>query len=583
MRLHLSWKFVLLTAAVTTATAGALVAQFATLFQHTLDEQAVLRHSEAVARIARYAGRAHATSATESGAILTEMLQAVPGLWWAEVQDASGATIVRLTPYPAVKDLSEPELIETMPPSVQESVTVRIGQMNEDGPRLMYLKAPAIYAGAGDAPGEVRALVSMEGVVMRVAVFRQRAVATTGIVVGVGILLTWFVVGLVTGPVHQLVEASRGLASGDFDRRVEVATGDELADLAQAFNHMAETLKSSYLELELANQLLEQRVTERTSALEDANEDLARANTELRETQAQLIQAAKMAALGEFGAGVAHELNQPLAGIKGYAQLCLQLIDRDHPLRKRLEAIDEQATRMKNITETMWNLARQSKFEYGWVHIAGPVQDAFTLLNEQLRLANVEPVFRPPDDLPPVYGDANQLHQVFLNLFTNARDAIQSVNRPGVLIVRASETHDGRYVQVLVVDSGPGIPQNVIDSIFNPFFTTKDPGKGTGLGLSINYSIIQQHNGYLDVYSEEDRGTVFRILLPTEAARTCRYVEVNGEWTDALRNEAAPVCWRVLRRFRGPKFEEARRECAGCAYNLEKQPPPRTPLASELV
>jgi signal transduction histidine kinase len=389
-----------------------------------------------------------------------------------------------------------------------------------------------------------------------------------------GILITVPLVRLTIKPIRQLAEGTKKIAAGDLSQRVVATTSDEIGELADSFNQMAVDLQKYHAELKEHSHTLEERVRERTHELKRANEELELANAELRKAQAQLIQAGKMAAMGEFGAGVAHELNQPLAGIKGYAQLLLSMVPEDSMLKPRLLQIDKQASRMKEITETMWNLARQSKFEYGFLDIRQPIRDSFILISEQFRQHRIEIIAESEDDLPRVYGDANQLHQIFLNFLTNAKDAMDEKGG-GWVKIRAAPVVDGRYLQILVMDTGRGIRADIMDNIFNPFFTTKAPGKGTGLGLSINYSIIEQHHGFTSVYSEESRGTVFSIMLPTEAFSKC------SKQADETSCEPAAPCW--VSHSEGPSNSNTRRpDCKTCEIYMRYQSSPETSLASEL-
>ncbi len=365
---------------------------------------------------------------------------------------------------------------------------------------------------------------------------QQNIIYITTAVALAGILLTIPLIRITVRPIRQLAEGTKRIAEGDLSQRVVATSRDEIGELAECFNQMALDLEKYHEELKQHSRTLEERVRERTQELKDSNSELELANAELRKAQAQLIQAGKMAAMGEFGAGVAHELNQPLAGIKGYAQLLLSMVDEDSPLRPRLLQIDKQASRMKEITQTMWNLARQSKFEYSFVDIWQPIKDSLILISEQFRQHQIEIVTEIERDMPRVYGDANQLHQVFLNFLTNTRDAMDE-DESGRVKIKVASIAGGRYVEVLVMDNGKGIPPGIISDVFNPFFTAKAPGKGTGLGLSINYSLIEQHHGFISVHSEESVGTVFSVILPTEKFAVC---SENGE--DAKKRLVAP-CW----------------------------------------
>ncbi len=258
-------------------------------------------------------------------------------------------------------------------------------------------------------------------------------------------------------------------------------------------------------------------ITER----KNSEQKLADAYKELKETQEQLIQSGKMAAMGQLAAGVSHELNQPLTGIKGFAQAILMDIDEKNPVRADLNKIIEQANRMDKIIQHVRFFARRSEFVMRKLDINQPIEDSLMLLNEQLRVHNIRVKKSLNSNLPGIQGDPNQFEQVFLNLITNAKDAIDNLMSPdgGELIVKTSLSRDKKNIEILFEDTGCGIPKENLEHIFNPFFTTKSPEGGIGLGLSIVYRIIENHKGKVEVESEEGKGTAFKITLPTSYER----------------------------------------------------------------
>jgi signal transduction histidine kinase/putative methionine-R-sulfoxide reductase with GAF domain len=246
---------------------------------------------------------------------------------------------------------------------------------------------------------------------------------------------------------------------------------------------------------------LEQRVEERTKALQ--------------ETQVQLIQSGKLAAVGTLAAGVAHELNQPLMVIRGYAQeLLADPRVADEEAREDLRRIEAQTTRMAAIVNHLRDFSRQSKGKREVTDLNQVATRAFAFLGQQLKARNIEVIQALDPALPKVWADPLQIEQVLLNLVTNARDAIDASGR-GTLTVRTEALHDAR-VALSVTDTGPGIPPDLQGRIFDPFFTTKEVGKGTGLGLSICIGIVEEHGGELRVDSPvaEGRGARFTIVLP---------------------------------------------------------------------
>ena len=245
---------------------------------------------------------------------------------------------------------------------------------------------------------------------------------------------------------------------------------------------------------------------------------LADAYQELKNAQEQLMQSSKMAAMGQLAAGISHELNQPLSGIKGFAQSALMDAPAGSVINKDLKKIVEQADRMDAIIKNIRFFARKSEFKMEELDINKPIEDSLMLLNEQLKVHNIR--FRKDldKDLPRIKGDSNQLQQVFLNLITNARDAIDIRNDPsgGELIIKTALSEDKKSIEIFFEDSGCGIPGEDMENIFNPFFTTKSPDGGIGLGLSIVYRIIENHKGRIEAESKLGKGTVFKIALPVE-------------------------------------------------------------------
>jgi signal transduction histidine kinase len=235
----------------------------------------------------------------------------------------------------------------------------------------------------------------------------------------------------------------------------------------------------------------------------------------LRDTQAQLVQAGKMSALGQLVSGVAHELNNPLSVIIGYGQLLLGRSVPEH-LRRPVELMVTQGDRMAKIVRNLLYFSRQRPPEREAVDLNHVIEQTLALRQNQLILSGLTVEKDFASELPPVTGDQHQLQQVFLNLLLNAEQAIGDTTG-GRIVFRTRAGEDGRSVRAEVIDNGPGIPGDVVPRVFEPFFTTKEVGIGTGLGLSVSYGIIEEHQGRLSVESAPGR-TVFRLELPTGVA-----------------------------------------------------------------
>jgi PAS domain S-box-containing protein len=260
-----------------------------------------------------------------------------------------------------------------------------------------------------------------------------------------------------------------------------------------------------------------------------AEQSLKKAYQELKYTQSQLVQSGKLASIGELAAGVAHELNQPLMVIRGNAQLVKRFISKGNygieDLLKQMEPIERNTKRMMNIINHLRTFSRQSKSEYFALNINQVIEESFLMVGEQLRLRNIEIKKTLDPALPKIMGDMNQLEQVFLNLITNARDAItekeggerqNNGNADSIEIITRTSEDNKNLIEILFKDSGKGINDSVQSSIFDPFFTTKEVGKGTGLGLSISYGIIRDHNGQIEIAETGPQGTTFQVKLPIE-------------------------------------------------------------------
>jgi PAS domain S-box-containing protein len=234
--------------------------------------------------------------------------------------------------------------------------------------------------------------------------------------------------------------------------------------------------------------------------------------TDRAELEARLVQADKLSSIGLMAAGVAHEVNTPLAVISTYAQMLAKRISDDDQKAVLLDKIAKQTFRASEIVNSLLNFSRTSPVEWGEVNVNRVLRDTVGLIEHQLAKARVTVAWQLDESVGPMRGNHGKLQQVFLNLFLNARDAMEAEGRAGVLTIRSS--WDGELIHVEVADTGSGIPAENLSRIFDPFFTTKAPKKGTGLGLSVTYGIVQEHGGEISVESTAGAGTRFRIDFP---------------------------------------------------------------------
>src|SRR6266851_3460 len=258
--------------------------------------------------------------------------------------------------------------------------------------------------------------------------------------------------------------------------------------------------------------------------------------TDLKRLEEQLIQAEKLAAMGQMLAGVAHELNNPLTAILGVTELLREREGTDDSIKRQLDLTHRQARRAARIVQNLLEFSRPASPHKKSLDVNSLVERTLQLHEHSLRRNNIEVEFRPEPGLPAVIGDANQLIQVFLNLVTNAEQAIREVRDSGRIQVRL--TSNANRVRVTVQDDGVGIRPEALPRIFDPFYTTKRPGGGTGLGLSICMSIIREHGGNIEAETLPAGGSAFTIYLPVAPDQVCEPLPALPE-TGATFSEAA--------------------------------------------
>ena len=232
----------------------------------------------------------------------------------------------------------------------------------------------------------------------------------------------------------------------------------------------------------------------------------------------------RLAAVGEMAAGIAHEINNPLTGVIGFSELLTARQDVPDDIKSDLRIINDGSQRVKEIVRRMLTFARQNKPMKSTVNIIDVLENTIEMRRYVLETSNISVVKDYKADIPDIIADGGQLQQVFLNLIVNAEYAIKEADIPGILVFKA-EQPDG-FIRVSVTDNGTGMPPETLNKLFQPFFTTKDPGKGTGLGLSLSRGIIEEHGGTITVDSVPGQGTTFVIELPVVIDNTSPPVEI---------------------------------------------------------
>ena len=304
--------------------------------------------------------------------------------------------------------------------------------------------------------------------------------------VGLVIVLIAALIGVlvsrrITRPLEHLSRAVGKIAKGDFNVNVDIHSSDEIGDLSNSFNEMADELM------------------ERESSLKKA--------------QHALVQSEKMAAVGTLSAGLAHEVKNPLSAVLGYAQLSKRKLDQPEALEKHLDIIETETKRCNEIISNLMQFSRQEKGEHTQISVNDVVEKSMAIVDHQLSLKNVRIESELTGNMPQICGNANQLQQVLMNLMINAQQAIGDDGGT----VELATLHKSQSVLITVSDTGPGMDDEVAKKIFEPFFTTKPAGKGTGLGLSVTYGIIKDHGGEISVQRASSGGAKFVIELPLDA------------------------------------------------------------------
>jgi signal transduction histidine kinase len=301
----------------------------------------------------------------------------------------------------------------------------------------------------------------------------------------------------ISDPIRNLDRAAAALAHGDLEVRARVDGKDELGRLSSSFNEMADALVHRNEELRVLNEELQQRVEERTR--------------ELKQAQDQLLQSEKLAAVGELGAGVAHEINNPLAGVLGAAQLLLLRAETDSPSIEHLKNIEAEALRIREIVQNLLQLSQTRERGIGTlVDVNRVMEAALNLVARPIIAQRVRVTKTLRKELPKVRGDSSDLQQVFLHLLSNAKNAMPE----GGELELSTGVIENRLVKVTVRDTGIGIPEEDMDKIFEPFFTRKGSWEGKGLGLSVVHRTVDQFGGRITVESEVGVGTTFTLVFP---------------------------------------------------------------------
>ncbi|HBB68000.1 MAG: hypothetical protein A2X28_07360 [Elusimicrobia bacterium GWA2_56_46] len=310
---------------------------------------------------------------------------------------------------------------------------------------------------------------------------------TCMLVLPIGFILALKLGKMFLTPIFQLQRLMALISSReDYTLRAETGREDEFGELARGFNKLLESIQDS--------------------------------QAKLKESQERLVCAEKMSAVGQLAAGVAHEINNPLGIILGFAQSGVKQIKNENdPLKLPLKTIEREAVRCRDLVQNLLIFSRTSKTEVmEKLDLNAAAEGALYLIAVQTKTRGVKLVKELGAGLPHIHANKTQLQQIIINLANNAIDAM---SEGGTLTIRTSLSGSRpTHVEIQVRDTGSGIPKEVQKKIFEPFFTTKEPGKGTGLGLSLVYELAHKHDGAIEFKSEEGKGTEFTVFLPTQSA-----------------------------------------------------------------
>lgn len=342
---------------------------------------------------------------------------------------------------------------------------------------------------------------------------------TVAAVLVFSLLSAIFIWKVVANPMKGLLSGIQRVAAGDIEQRLPVNSQDEFGELALSFNKMTESLAQAREENLAWGRTLEQRVEEKTRDLEGA--------------QRALFEREKMASIGKLAATVAHEVNNPLAGILTYARLSLKKLDRlacepasREEMQENLRTIERESRRCGDLMRNLLAFARKTPGQREPNDVNGLVKNGLALVRHQLDLQGIEWKVEFQEGLPPTPCDAGQIRQVILAILVNAAEAMPN---GGCLQVSTSMAAGPQTIEIRVRDTGMGIPPDVLPRIFDPFFTTKENQQNTGLGLAVAHSILEQHGGSISVKSSLGEGTEFVVSLPVLGAKPIEEVLVGQE------------------------------------------------------
>jgi two-component system NtrC family sensor kinase len=336
---------------------------------------------------------------------------------------------------------------------------------------------------------------------------KKMVLFSSGMILVTALLFAGFVLRLVHIPVRKLAKGTREVANLNLDYAIDFVSKDEMGELAESFNQMTKQLKAANEANQEWSSTLEKKIKEKSE--------------ELKKAQAHLLLVEKIASLGKLSAVVAHEINNPLSGILTYAKLSLKIIQSPTSLSQEqtnsvvqfLSVIRDEAIRCGDIVKNLLIFAKKDFGKWSEESLNKIIHNSIQLVKHKMQMKELELSQELAEGNDIIYCDTSGMQHVLVALFINAIDAM---SKGGKLKVRTNFLNGDREVQIVISDTGSGIPEEILPHIFEPFVSTKE---STGLGLAVVYGIIQQHKGEIEVESKTNQGTTFIITLPRKPAR----------------------------------------------------------------
>jgi two-component system NtrC family sensor kinase len=353
------------------------------------------------------------------------------------------------------------------------STSHKVQILNTEQGRIRDIASPIL----GGLLGTLHLGISEKYTQEIVSTIVRRLTAITVIIISVGIVITYTFARRSLLPLREISKAIKKIGEGDFRQKINIESEDEIGLLAKAFNEMAEKLE--------------------------------KVNSELKHTQSQLIQTTKMATIGQFAAGIAHEINNPLAGILNCIRSLLADPEIKGQRRGYLELALKGLLRIENTIGQILSFSGRQEFKLMLTDINQLLRESLEFVKHRLIEQKIILQLNLSESLPQILCAPHQLQQVFMNVINNALDALPTGGKLSITTAVSNKN-----IEIKFIDNGKGIKEENLDKVFDPFWTTKEVGKGVGLGLYISYTIIQQHHGNINIESKENEGTTVTITLP---------------------------------------------------------------------